>query len=1003
MITLITTQLVKSRESLNTLELFISKNLLESEIVSSIHVLAEEISAEEAKNLTEKYENLAVKIVRSRPSFRHLIEYALESNIHSELIAFTNADIYFCAEPSDVNILLSLTKKCPELGFTLTRRDDKNIDRLLSIDYPVPEFLSSDAWIFSTRKFKEKQINTTGFESTYLGMLNLENTVNTLFRTAGYQLCNSANIIKAIHLERSTNEYSDFQGNDVLKMASSSQAATINAYLSNSILPIPKNVSLENFIPSKYVAEHIKAASRFIYCDLPSKYNDVAMASLAALTSISQKYNLMIYFASQNNNSKEIDSVMSELSSLFPNLITINANNVKAVILSKRRQSSFVTVSHPGVINEQIIELAVPIYVLSTTAKREVYNWQSFGVNGFIDLIWNGKKIDAWKTKNKDSFFYNKKLQLITCVFNSRNYIDSFLENCSEIAKKCKITHSLIGSKTGKYTLNAVLDYLASGNDGFYVNLIKDPGLYECWNTLIKLSNEEYVSNANPDDLRIDTHAKYLTEMLDLDEKKEILVASSNAFPIYPEYRFNTPVTELAKAVGNGWFSNTPEYYGFESLFRKEVDEHGLMKPNNIPHCAPVWRRTIHEEYGYFKEKRYGSEADFGLWVEYASDGGKFRHYNEKLSGYYIDEQSYGRKKAIPEGRKRVIARYATYLATQESGYLQELSKKFTNNNSKRNDFKINVHSINGYYGDHRFSNNAILESFSKIHSSDAEISFIWFVEKYFIWGGDDGEGKSKTFAPINKPWIGVLHVPPMTPKWAGNQFAQLYDQNEWNLSLKNCKGLICLSNYMTNDLKLIYPKIRHYALKHPISQKASTVERFNFDAFQENPRVILSGYWLRRHKLFYEWDAPMKKIHLLKKYSLNMMNNEYRAFGQTQARKDLESVEQINYLPNNEYDALLQTSILFLYMYDTSANNAVIECILHATPFISNRHPAIEEYAGKEYPLFVEEDELNGLTIGEILSLSEQAHEYLKLREKAIDLSLGTFANSVIEIARKA
>ena len=66
MITLITTQLIKSRESLQSLELFISKNLLESNIVNTIHILAEGISNEEAKHLSGKYENLVIKPIQSR-------------------------------------------------------------------------------------------------------------------------------------------------------------------------------------------------------------------------------------------------------------------------------------------------------------------------------------------------------------------------------------------------------------------------------------------------------------------------------------------------------------------------------------------------------------------------------------------------------------------------------------------------------------------------------------------------------------------------------------------------------------------------------------------------------------------------------------------------------------------------------------------------------------------------------------------------------------------------
>ena len=132
-------------------------------------------------------------------------------------------------------------------------------------------------------------------------------------------------------------------------------------------------------------------------------------------------------------------------------------------------------------------------------------------------------------------------------------------------------------------------------------------------------------------------------------------------------------------------------------------------------------------------------------------------------------------------------------------------------------------------------------------------------------------------------------------------------------------------------------------------------------------------------------------------------MDNEYKASGSTFDFSEKYGVVQVSYLPNDEYDALLQSSILFLYMHETSANNAVLECILHATPFIANRHPAIEEYVGKDYPFFIEEADLHSLTIGQILSLSQQAHEYLKLHATRADLSLSSFAGSVIQIAREA
>tara|TARA_R100000995_G_C3477132_1_gene121603 strand:- start:1539 stop:1871 length:333 start_codon:yes stop_codon:yes gene_type:complete len=57
--------------------------------------------------------------------------------------------------------------------------------------------------------------------------------------------------------------------------------------------------------------------------------------------------------------------------------------------------------------------------------------------------------------------------------------------------------------------------------------------------------------------------------------------------------------------------------------------------------------------------------------------------------------------------------------------------------------------------------------------------------------------------------------------------------------------------------------------------------------------------------------------------------------------------------IPDKDYDEMMTSCIVFLDLYDSSANNAVIECIARNTPLLVNRHPAIVEYCGEDYPLY--------------------------------------------------
>ena len=64
-------------------------------------------------------------------------------------------------------------------------------------------------------------------------------------------------------------------------------------------------------------------------------------------------------------------------------------------------------------------------------------------------------------------------------------------------------------------------------------------------------------------------------------------------------------------------------------------------------------------------------------------------------------------------------------------------------------------------------------------------------------------------------------------------------------------------------------------------------------------------------------------------------------------------SVQILEKLSNEKYDELLSENVVFLDMTDCSAVNTVLECLVRNTPLFVNRHPAIEEIFGKEYPGF--------------------------------------------------
>jgi len=81
----------------------------------------------------------------------------------------------------------------------------------------------------------------------------------------------------------------------------------------------------------------------------------------------------------------------------------------------------------------------------------------------------------------------------------------------------------------------------------------------------------------------------------------------------------------------------------------------------------------------------------------------------------------------------------------------------------------------------------------------------------------------------------------------------------------------------------------------------------------------------------------------------------------------------------------LLSQNIAFLHLYDSSANNALIECIARATPVLINPLPAVLEYLGPDYPFYFH-TLAEAARKAEDTSLVLAAHEYLRqpaLRQK--------------------
>ena len=284
-----------------------------------------------------------------------------------------------------------------------------------------------------------------------------------------------------------------------------------------------------------------------------------------------------------------------------------------------------------------------------------------------------------------------------------------------------------------------------------------------------------------------------------------------------------------------------------------------------------------------------------------------------------------------------------------------------------------------------------MVESLRPLHLGGGGIKFLSFIERYFNWGSADHEAKSKDPRPIEKPWVGIIHVPFDSPEWfAGTQRPEvIFETDLWKDSLPLCRGLICLSEDLQADLNVCYPGLPTLAVKHPTELKAP---RFDFREYMRKPRVVQAGDWLRQLQAIYRIKAVgHRKLMLRKRTSIKSLDREIEEMGNFVNK----SVSVKDFVSNEEYDEILSSSVVLCLLYATAANNLVLECIARHTPIIINPLPSVVEYLGEEYPLYASTVEMADFLLSD-KRLIQEASDYLRERAKAVDFSYRGFRQSI-------
>lgn len=287
---------------------------------------------------------------------------------------------------------------------------------------------------------------------------------------------------------------------------------------------------------------------------------------------------------------------------------------------------------------------------------------------------------------------------------------------------------------------------------------------------------------------------------------------------------------------------------------------------------------------------------------------------------------------------------------------------------------------------------NFVLKILNEFHCDDGtyldDIADITFGNSYEY-------SSYKKLIPYRKHWIAFFHHPQNIVPWYSKSFLMkpivMISSDEFKASQKRCKGIYTFSKSMASWYKEHLPNIKVEHLWHPTK---SSDKLFVLESFLRNPKpkILSVGFFLRKMTTIYFLKCDQyEKVILVNPL---VYENLYKEINYFKYDLDFSDVQFKSYVSSEKYDELLAHNIVFLDLFDSCANNIIIECIVRDTPILVNKQEAIVEYLGEKYPLYYSSiEEASSKLMNK--NLIAEAHFYLKELETKKKISSEYFAES--------
>lgn len=203
----------------------------------------------------------------------------------------------------------------------------------------------------------------------------------------------------------------------------------------------------------------------------------------------------------------------------------------------------------------------------------------------------------------------------IASLYKGGDFIEQFMDNLTSQScfdDYCELI--IVDADSPENEAETIKRYLARHKGINYLRMNYCIGIYEAWNVGVKASRGEYLTNTNLDDLRRNDSLELQAGVLD-----NLPFVDVTYQDFYYTFDPRLSFDEIAR-------------FGYESDV-PIVTPYNMMEFNS-PHNAPMWRKRLHEELGYFNP-HFKSAGDYEFWMRCLAAGKCFYKLNDPHVVYY--------------------------------------------------------------------------------------------------------------------------------------------------------------------------------------------------------------------------------------------------------------------------------------------------------------------------------------------------------------------------------